>query len=538
MANGIACVFAVTMVVWAVRRLRSSRKLDNCISSIPGPKSPSWIYGNMPEFLLGQEHGEHEFQWQETYGQVYSIKGCFGESRLIISDPLATKYIINNPGGFVWGSSHQKVANLLFGHDNIFLARGIVHIAVMPVLTHIKGEGHRHLRNIMNPWFSSNSVRASLPMIKETARKLVDRWESLGFPGNTADVCPILRDVTLDVMADGDLTALCDRTAIEACLVAILDYPFNALTGQSELAGTQRNIIDAVSSLTKFGLLVDKALQYIPDPVFRLACRLPIPVMLSIRKYNKVTDELSRHLVQQTRANDGSGIDQPFISRFVKRNTCDTEVGVPDDQIPVHVRTILFAGSDTSGGTLGWILYKLAEMQDFQHELRKEIQLASADDYDNMLLLNAIINEALRLYSSLPFVERVATEDCFLPLSQSITTTTGIQTSELQIKKGEYLYISIAAYHRNVSIWGVDAREFRPSRWLEKEPCKVPALGPHASFWRFAILEMQVLVTELVRKFVLTLPENDSVRACIATTLLARTSDGVHQLPIHVETVA
>jgi hypothetical protein len=49
---------------------------------------------------------------------------------------------------------------------------------------------------------------------------------------------------------------------------------------------------------------------------------------------------------------------------------------------------------------------------------------------------------------------------------------------------------------------------------------------------------IQVFVTELVRKFALSLPENDSVRACFAVTLVAKTADGVPNLPIHIETVA
>jgi hypothetical protein len=34
--------------------------------------------GHIPQFLL--EYGKHEFQWQDTYGPVYAIKGCFGAS--------------------------------------------------------------------------------------------------------------------------------------------------------------------------------------------------------------------------------------------------------------------------------------------------------------------------------------------------------------------------------------------------------------------------------------------------------------------------
>jgi hypothetical protein len=52
------------------------------------------------------------------------------------------------------------------------------------------------------------------------------------------------------------------------------------------------------------------------------------------------------------------------------------------------------------------------------------------------------------------------------------------------------------------------------------------------------LLQIQVLVTELVRAFVLTPPEEDSVRPCLGSTLTYRTADGVRQMPIHVEEAA
>ncbi|KAJ7872942.1 cytochrome P450 [Mycena leptocephala] len=441
----------------------------------------------------------------------------------MISDPLTVKYVLNSPI-FVHGSAQQKSANFSMGFGNVFLAQG---------------DGHRHLRNIMNPGFSAKSVRATLPALREIGRRLVDRWEALGFPGHTVDISRTLRDAALDAIGD-----------------AVLEHQFNGLEGNSELSTIQRNLLDSISNPTKLGQLADAVLPYIPEPVLRRAMDLPLPIMLQIREYTRLTDELSRQLVQQKRDDEEYENDHTFLTPFIRRNSTDSETdkGVPDEEIPVHIRTILFAGADTASGTLGWVLYKLAEMQDYQQALRKEIQLATINgldspDYDKMPLLNAMINEVLRFYPALPLEERMACEDYVLPLSQPINTTTGVQISEIPIKKGQVFFMSSASYHRLTSIWGPDAREFRPSRWFEEEPCKGPALGPHASLlsfsagpgvclgWRFAILEVQVFVTELVRKFVLSLPEDNSVRACIAVTLVSRTADGVQQLPIHIETV-
>ncbi|KAJ7760796.1 cytochrome P450 [Mycena olivaceomarginata] len=502
----LALCLATLATICTVHHLRSSRKL---LLLIPGPKCTSWIYGNMPELLLSKEYGEHEFQWQETHGQVYSIKGCFGEPRLMVSDPATVKYVLNT-GFFAFGPAHEKVGNMLFGHGNVFVARG---------------DHHRRLRNMMNPSFSSKNVRALLPILREIGGKLGDCWDALA-SHRYVDITRTLNDAALDAMGD-----------------AIFEHSFNALAGKSELATMHREMVDLVSSPTEVMQLVDAVLAFIPNSVFRLACDLPIPGLLQlIQKYKKITDALSFDWVAEKRGNDGSGATD-FLSSLGD---------VPDEELGIHLRTILIAGQETMGGTLSWAFYKLAQMQEFQRELRQEIQherLKGRPDYNNMPLLNALINEVLRMYCGFPLSERVATEDCILPLSQPLTTTTGIQISEIPIKKGQCLYVAIAAYHRLESIWGPDAGEFKPSRWLEKDLCKGPALGPHASLltffggpgvcigWRFAILELQVFLVELVGRFSLSLPEDDSVRPRLATTLVPETSDGRRHIPMRIEKV-
>ncbi|KAJ7513123.1 cytochrome P450 [Mycena galericulata] len=508
----IAGLFTLT-VIWTIRRLSASR---NFIALIPGPKCTSWLYGNIPELLLAPEYGENEFQWQETYGQVYSIKGCFGESivfepLLMISDPATVKFIMNS-SVFAIGPSLKKALSVLFGPGSV---------------ASVPGDAHRRLRNIMNPAFSSRNMREYLPVIKESARKLVDQWETLGYPGNTVDISRTLNDAALDAVG-----------------AAILGHPFDALAGHSELAAIQRKMVDSASSPTKLAQLIDAALPYIPDVVLGLALKLPIPTTRMFRQHKRFTDELALQLVEPEKHDDEvSGVAQSFMSALVV-------AGVSEKQIGVQLRTILFAGQDTSGSTIGWTLYRLAQMPEYQHELRQEIQLATVDgqpDYNNMPLLNAIINEVLRMYCALPLSERVATEDCIIPLSQPITTITGTRFSEIPIKRGQRLYVAISAYHRLRTIWGPDANDFRPSRWLEKEPCKGQALGPHASLltflggprvclgWRLAILELQIFVVEIVSRFALTLPENDSVRARLAITMVAETADGTRQIPLHIE---
>ena len=37
----------------------------------------------MRELILAENYGDYEFKWQEQYGTVYKVKGCFGVGRAL-----------------------------------------------------------------------------------------------------------------------------------------------------------------------------------------------------------------------------------------------------------------------------------------------------------------------------------------------------------------------------------------------------------------------------------------------------------------------
>ncbi|KAJ7447215.1 hypothetical protein FB451DRAFT_980861, partial [Mycena latifolia] len=79
--------------------------------------------GNMPQLVLAENYGDHEFKWQKQYGPLYRVKGCFGEDRLVISDPQALRHIINDPS-ITRPPSQAKVTHLMFGGDSVFCVEG------------------------------------------------------------------------------------------------------------------------------------------------------------------------------------------------------------------------------------------------------------------------------------------------------------------------------------------------------------------------------------------------------------------------------
>jgi hypothetical protein len=58
--------------------------------------------------------------------------------------------------------------------------------------------------------------------------------------------------------------------------------------------------------------------------------------------------------------------------------------------------------------------------------------------------------ETLRFYPAEAFAERMVVEDTIIPLSESITTSTGEQVSEISVSNGQVVIVGIASYHRFV----------------------------------------------------------------------------------------
>lgn len=54
-----------------------------------------------------------------------------------------------------------------------------------------------------------------------------------------------------------------------------------------------------------------------------------------------------------------------------------------------------------------------------------------------------------------------------LPLSNPIVTATGETISEIPIAAGQVIQVSICAYNRLKSVWGDDANDWNPMRFIE-----------------------------------------------------------------------
>jgi len=145
---------------------------------------------------------------------------------------------------------------------------------------------------------------------------------------------------------------------------------------------------------------------------------------------------------------------------------------------PVEIRSqllsILLAGRDTTASLLGWVFYFLARHQDVFFKLREHI-LTDFGEYreehditfaglKSSQYLQYCLSEVLRLLPIVPLNGRTSAKDTTLPRGGG---PDGL--SPIFVKKGTVVGYSVYVMQRNKDIWGKDADEFRPDRWVGRK---------------------------------------------------------------------
>lgn len=147
-------------------------------------------------------------------------------------------------------------------------------------------------------------------------------------------------------------------------------------------------------------------------------------------------------------------------------------LGVTSDPIQVRneLLSIMVAGRDTTASLLTTTFHILSRRPDVWKRLQSEISEldGEAPDYQtlrNMKYLKHVINESLRLYPVLPGNTRQATKDTTIPRGGG---SDGM--SPIMIAKGQLVSYHVWSMHRDTSIYGEDADEFKPERWETLRP--------------------------------------------------------------------
>ncbi|KAJ7499692.1 cytochrome P450 monooxygenase pc-3 [Mycena latifolia] len=187
--------------------------------------------------------------------------------------------------------------------------------------------------------------------------------------------------------------------------------------------------------------------------------------------------------------------------------------GTDDKQIiRDEILNILVAGRDTTSATITFAIYMLAEHPDMAQRLRDEIlskvgttRRPTHDDIKTMPYLRAFINETLRLYPPVPLDGRT---------SKNATTwpATSPGGRPLYVPAQTKIIYAVFLMHRRTDLWGPDALDFDPDRFMDERLNKYLTPNPYIFLpfnagpriclgQQFAYQEASFFLVRLLQKF-------------------------------------
>ncbi|ESO07243.1 hypothetical protein HELRODRAFT_76471, partial [Helobdella robusta] len=199
---------------------------------------------------------------------------------------------------------------------------------------------------------------------------------------------------------------------------------------------------------------------------------------------------------------DESSADMNDILNVLLRARDEDGNGLSDEEVRSELNTLLFAGHDTTAVSISWALYNLTKHSEFQRQCQEEIDDVfhgrttddfSHDDFLKFFYLTCYIKESMRLYSTVPALERELTK----PLT--------IDGRECPV--GSIINPIIYSLHRNEAVWP-NSEKFDPERFFPQNVEKhdpfafVPfSAGPRNCIGQhFAMNEMKIIMAKILHR--------------------------------------
>ncbi|KAI0731458.1 cytochrome P450 [Fomitopsis betulina] len=485
---------------WILWRTLKARFTSSPLDNIRGPPPQSYIAGNYAQLYDRQGWDFHKRVWAQ-YGTVAKIHAAFSKPCLYISDPLTLNYLFSDTNLVEQSSFIGETYRLLLG----------------PGLMSSVGERHRRQRKTLNPVFSQRNLKEMLPVFYGVIHKLQGAIDAQLQNSGAKEL---------------DVLHWTNRGALEVMGQAGLGYSFDSLQENSsnEFARALKGLFPAMQRIGFIRTFTPLFLKLGPRTVRRVFAQLIARVWAPARELLTVVDTLdlkAREILAVKRQSlvGEAGEGRDLMACLLKANEeAEGEDRLTEEEILGQVASFVLAGSDTTGITLAQILQHLAEHPDAQKKLRKEIADARGSRNEDpsfevlarLPYLDAVVKETLRLNTPPTMVSRQLCKDVVAPIGTPITGKDGRLLKEIVIPKGTMVFLGLLAVNVSPAIWGPDAGEWKPERWLAPPPpslveARVP--GVYSSIMtfvggnrtciglKFAELELKAMLSVLLDCF-------------------------------------
>ncbi|KAG0171862.1 Protein kinase alk2 [Apophysomyces sp. BC1034] len=251
------------------------------------------------------------------------------------------------------------------------------------------------------------------------------------------------------------------------------------------------------------------------------------PWRTSMSKNLNTVDSFAREVIENRRVEHAKGVvHKDLLSRFMDARNPQGEP-LSNNELRDIILNFVIAGRDTTAQALSWTFYMLLCHPRIEAKLFDEINEHITDEvtqdstalYEvikDMKYAHAIFYEVLRHYPSVPANQKFALNDDIWP-------------DGTHVRKGDYILWSPYSQGHSEKVWGPDAKQFRPERWITETgelrretqgQWPVFHAGPRVCLGQhLATLEALVVIISLVRQYKFILLPQPNITYQVSLTL-------------------
>lgn len=401
-------------------------------------------------------------------------------SEIYTSDPVNIEYILRtNFNNYGKGKYNYEIMKDLFG-DGIFA---------------VDGDKWRHQRKLASYEFSTKVLRDfSSTVFRSNAAKLAAKVSEAAEFSKAIELQDALMKSTLDSL-----------------FKVGFGIELNSLSGLDEFGVRFTKAFDDANEIVYWRFV---------DPFWKIRRFLNIGLEAALKRHMKVINDFVFKLIKHKReqmktGTKAQGAKEDILSRFLIESEKDV-ANMTDQYLRDIILNFVVAGKDSTANTLTWFFFMICKNPFIQEKIFQEVKDAiniaestniSVEEFtekiteeaiEKMQYLHATLTETLRLFPAVPVDGKNANEEDALPVDG------------LKVRKGDGISYMPYAMARMTYIWGDDAEEFRPQRWLQngvfqpESPFKFTAFqaGPRICLGKeFAYRQMKIFAATLINFF-------------------------------------
>ncbi|XP_074360469.1 cytochrome P450 734A1-like [Apium graveolens] len=378
---------------------------------------PPFSHNILPRVLSFYHH------WKKIYGATFLV--WFGSTgRLTVADPELIREIF---------CSKSELYEKIQAHRLIKQVEG-------EGLLSLNGDKWAQHRKIITPAFHMDKLKLLIPAVSSSVMEMSENW-----------LPELSKSVEVEIEVSKWYQALTGKIVTRTTF------------GSSYKEGTAIFKLQAQQTV-----LASQALQRVFIPGYRF---LPTKRNMKSWKLEKKIKESLVEVIQSRRANWEDEMlengPRDLLGLMIRASIKEEKESYSPASSPITVHDIveecksfLFAGEQTTSNLLTWTTILLAMHPQWQVMARDEVlevcgsrDPPTQDNVSKLKLLGMILNETLRLYPPVVATIRRAKVD--------------LELGSYKVPRGTELLIPILAVHHDQAIWGNDANEFNPGRFLD-----------------------------------------------------------------------